>query len=209
VLARAESDLRKALSSSHGRSDSYAALSGVMFAQGKYAESFVYARRAYDSNVFLRRDVEILNRLFNAALHGGDDQAADEWCKQLQKEYARAWPAVMCRINLAGFAPNRVSIATLEREIENMDGVPQRRQMMEPRLKGAYAISLAQLGMSDSARSVLRSLESNTADTELLILRAFALAALEDAPQAHATLRRYLSEFQGTRSNALNMRWLH
>jgi hypothetical protein len=180
-----------------------------MYAQGKYPEAFVYARRAYDSNVFLRRDEEILNRLFNSALHARDDLAADQWCNELRKAHPRTWPAVLCRIHLAGFAPRIVDVRTLEREIDSVDAAPPQRRTIEPLLKAAYAISLAQVGMSDSARSVLAGVEGSQSDPGVMLLTAFALAALKDAPQAHAVLRTYLSEFEGTRSTALHMRWLN
>ena len=56
LLTRAEEDLRKASDPARDPSGSYTALSTVMFMQGRYAEAVVYARRAYDSNVFLRNE---------------------------------------------------------------------------------------------------------------------------------------------------------
>ena len=79
---------------------------------------------------------------------------------------------------------------------------------MAPRLKAAYAITLAQLGQTDRARATLASV-AQSKDPEVVLFRAFALAALKDAPQADAALRDYLAEHRGTRSNALHMRWLH
>lgn len=208
LLARAESDLRKAFGPARDPSRTYSTLSGVMFAQGKYAEAFVYARRAYDSNVFLRNNEEVLTRLFNSALHAGDDAAADHWCRELQNTLPGNWPAVLCRIHLAGFAPRSVNVAELERDIARVVAAPPIRRMMEPRLKAAYAITLAQLGQTDSARATLASV-AGSADPEVTLFSAFALTALEDAPRAHALLRNYLAQYRGTRSTALHMRWLH
>jgi hypothetical protein len=208
LLTRAEADLRKAFRPGRDPSGSYSALSGVMFAQGKYAESFVYARRAYDSNVFLRSNEDVLTKLFNSALHAGDDAAADHWCKELQRSLPGNWPAVLCRIHIAGFAPHMVDVASLEREIEQLVAAPPIRAVMAPRLRAAYAITLAQVGQSDSARAILASV-AGSKDAEVMLFSAFALAALEDAPQAHAVLRDYLAEHRGTRSTALHMRWLH
>lgn len=207
LLTRAEADLRKALAPGRDLSGSYAALSGVMYMQGKYAEAFVYARRAYDSNVFLRNNEEVLVRLFSSALHAGDDQAADQWCKELQKSLPRQWPAVVCRIHLAGFAPHIVDVASLEREIANLAAPAPVRATMVPRLNAAYALTLAQVGQADSAQATLASLEDSK-DPEVTLLRAFTLATLKHAPQAHAALRDYLAEYRGTRSMALHMRWL-
>ncbi|HUS11686.1 MAG TPA: BTAD domain-containing putative transcriptional regulator [Pyrinomonadaceae bacterium] len=209
TLTRAESDLREALRLGHERSDSYAALSGVMFAQGKYVEAFVYARRAYDSNIFLRNNEEIVTRLFNSALHAGDDASANQWCNELQELQPGKWPAVMCRVHVAGFSPRLVDIKGLQTEIENVVAAPQIRRTVQPRLRAAYAISLAQLGMSDSARTTLARLGADQTDPEVQLFCAFALAALKDAPQAHAMLRDYLSRYRGTRSAALHMRWLN
>jgi DNA-binding SARP family transcriptional activator len=208
LLNRAAADLRKAFGPGRDNSASYATLSGVMFAQGKYSESFVYARRAYDTNVFLRSNEEVLSRLFNSALHAGDDAAANQWCKELQNAQPGNWPAVMCRVHIAGFAPNVVNVGTLEREIEQVVAPPAIRQLMTPRLKAAYAITLAQLGQSDSARAILATV-AESKDPEVILFSAFALAALKDAPQAHAVLRNYLAENRGTRSTALHMRWLN
>jgi hypothetical protein len=207
LLTRAESDLRKALTPGRDLSGSYAALSGVMYMQGKYAEAFVYARRAYDSNVFLRSNEEILVRLFSSALHAGDDPAADRWCQELQKTLPRQWPAVVCRIHLAGFAPNIVDVASLKDDIASLVAPPPVRQTMLPRLNAAYALTLAQVGQTDSARATLASI-GDSKDPEVTLLRAFTLATLQNAPQAHAALREYLAEYRGTRSMALHMRWL-
>jgi hypothetical protein len=179
-----------------------------MFAQGKYAEAFVYARRAYDSNVFLRYNDEVLTRLFTSALNARDDAAAAYWCQELQKAQPGKWPAVLCRVHLAGFAPHAVDVKTLEREIDGVNAAPPIREMMLPRLKAAYAITLAQVGRPDSARATLASV-AGSKDPEVMLFRAFALAALKDAPQAHAALRDYLAESRGTRSMALHMRWLN
>ena len=207
LLTRAESDLRKALTPGRDLSGSYAALSGVMYMQGKYAEAFVYARRAYDSNVFLRSNEEILVRLFSSALHAGDDQAADRWCQELQKTLPRQWPAVVCRIHLAGFAPHIVDVASLEGEIASLVAPPPVRATMLPRLNAAYALTLAQVGRADSARAALAAV-ADSKDPEVTLLRAFTLATLKDASQAHSALREYLAEYRGTRSMALHMRWL-
>jgi hypothetical protein len=180
----------------------------VMFAQGKYAEAFVYARRAYDSNVFLRYNDEVLTRLFTSALNARDDAAAAYWCQELQKAQPGKWPAVLCRVHLAGFAPHAVDVKTLEREIYGVNAAPPIREMMLPRLKAAYAITLAQVGQPDSARATLAGV-AGSKDPEVMLFRAFALAALKDAPQAHAALRDYLAESRGTRSMALHMRWLN
>jgi hypothetical protein len=208
LLRRAEADLRAAVGHGRDASGSYATLSGVMFALGKYAESFVYARRAYDSNVFLRSNEDVLTKLFNSALHAGDDVSADYWCKELQKAVPGNWPAVLCRIHIAGFAPRAVDVATLQHEIASLAAAPPIRQVMTPRLTAAYAITLAQVGQTDSARATLASVAGSN-DPEVILFRAFALAALKDAPQAHAVLRNYLAEHRGTRSTALHMRWLN
>ena len=206
VLASSEKDLRAALQLGHERSDSYAALSGVMFAQGKYPEALVYAQRAYDSNIFLRHNEEILGRLFNSALQAGDDAAANQWCHEIQAQEGHQWPAVMCRIQVAGFAPGMIDGKMLQGEIENVDAPPPVKAMMQPRLKAAYAISLAQHGMKDSARAVLNGIAAGD-DDELLMFNAFALAELNQAPQAHAMMERYLAKYRGTRSAVLTMRW--
>ena len=208
TLQRADSDLRQALSLGHERSATYAARSGVMFSEGKYTEASVYARRAYDSNIFLRNSEEIITRLFNSALHEGDDAAANQWCGELQKLQPGRWPAVLCRIHLAGFAPKLVDIKTLQTEIDHLVEPPPIRQVMLPRLQAAYAISLAQVGMTDSARAILARVRDKQSDPDVLLFSAFALAELHDAPQAHALLQKYLSEYRGTRSGALYMRWL-
>lgn len=208
LLQRAESDLREALRLGHERSGSYAALSGVMFAEGRYAESFVYAHRAYDSNIFLRTNEEILNRLFNSAFHAGDDTAAAYWCRALQNAQPNTWPAVMCHIHVAGFT-GLEEVKSLQREISNFVAAPPIRKVMEPRVRAAYAISLAQVGMIDSARATLANVRSKESDPEVVLFSAFALAALKDAPRAHAMLRQYLSEYHGTRSTVLHMRWLN
>ena len=208
LLRRAEADLQKALGSGEERSGSYSALSGVMFAQGKYAEALVYSNRAYESNVFLRSNEEVLNRLFNSALHAGNDAKADEWCREIQKTQPGKWQSVMCRIHVAGFAPQFVDARTLESEIANFTASPPVRRAFEPKLKAAYAVTLAQLGRADSARAVLASV-AGSEDPDVIQFRAFAFAALKDAPQTHAQLRKYLAEHRGTRSLALHMRWLH
>jgi DNA-binding SARP family transcriptional activator/TolB-like protein len=208
LLTRAEADLRKAAGPGRDPSGSLAMLSGVMFAQGKYAEAFVYARRAYDSNVFLRNNEEVLTRLFNSALHAGDDASAEYWCNELQTAQHGKWPAVLCRVHIAGFAPTMVDFKGLEHEIESVAASPPIRLMMAPRLRAAYAITLAQIGQADSARATLNSV-AGSKDPEVMLFSAFALAVLKDAPQAHAALRNYLAEYRGTRSTALHMRWLN
>lgn len=209
LLARAEADVRKALELGHERSDSYATLSAIMHAQGKYAESFVYARRAYDSNLFLRGNEEILLRLFTSALNAGDDASANRWCQELQKVQPGKWPAVICRIQLAGFAPQLVAVDSLESAIAHLAGPKPIRETMMPRLKAAYATALAQLGRTDSARVTLAAVRNNRNDPEVVLVSAFAYAALKDAARARALLQEYLSEYRGTRSTALHMRWLN
>ena len=209
MLASAEADLRKAVEPGDARTVSHLALSGVMEGQGKFAEAYAFARRAYDTDVFLRRNDEILLRLFNTAFEAADDKSADYWCREIQKTQPGHWPSVYCRISIAAYAPDLVNVRGLQAAIEQLEGPPPLREIIQPRLLAAYAATLARNGMPDSAHAVLRqSLPHAKLDPELLPLHAFALNALGRVPQANALLEEYMSGKRGTRSAVLLTRWL-
>jgi tetratricopeptide (TPR) repeat protein len=113
-LGLAESDLRAAVDADPGRSSAWSLLGALLLTRGAFVDAHWAARRAYDADTHLRNPQEILGRLYRTAHEIGDDQEAEEWCRQMELRF----PARdQCRLSQHAWStthePGSISAATI------------------------------------------------------------------------------------------------
>jgi DNA-binding SARP family transcriptional activator len=193
TLDQAEADLRAAIRQYPESASSMVALSGVLFAKGDYMASRVMAKRALEVDSFLENDEEILVRLFLTSFNLHDDIAAKTFCDELEHRFPRRWQGAACRLLIMGWSDVVSADPEVAWDLVN-DGLAGEgvvmRQQIRPRLKALAAAVIARAGDVDSARAVLAALPE-TADSEMIGLKAAAYLRLGDAKVAHRLGEQY------------------
>jgi len=210
MLLSAERDLRTALKLDSGRPRAESILSGVLYVQGRFAESRSAALRALDADAYLTDAEQIVNRLFQTSFELGDDSEAGRWCDEVRRRSSGHWPAAYCDLTLLAWSQQsnhdpRKAMHLLETfgpsDSEDL------RQAMRPRLEMLSAAVVARAGMRDSAEAMIaRARAQAPQDVELLHLEAGARAALHNTDAALDLLRKYLRLNPNARARIENSR---
>lgn len=212
ALLVAERDLRAAVAADSTLASAWAALSQLLRARGRLAESEVLARRALAQDAYLEDAPEILERLYFGAMARGDYAAAREACGRGRAAFPGLWSFVECRLTLLredpSLPPDPARAWALAAELDRLD--PRARFEGRPYSplyrQAAVAAVLARAGRGDSARAVLaRARRQAGADPELrlplLLDEAYVAVVLGDRAGARRLLDAYLAERPGMRTN--------
>jgi hypothetical protein len=183
----------------------------VLATLGRYAEAREYAERAYRADAYLGNVTETLFRLFLTSFELGDDDVASRWCDELRIRMPDQWPYAFCSLILLGWGERagtdpRQALHTFV-NFGRADG-PEQRAAVQPLLAMLLAGSLANAGMPDSARAVLRRAQpAAVANPSLLEIEAAARVRLGEHDRAVELLREFLSRLPTARARVLGQRY--
>ena len=149
---------------------------------------------------------EVLGRLFLTSLHWAD---AITVAPEIEATSAGTWPVAFCDLCLIAFVdsvmPDPDSAWSLVCAHARAD--PTAKVMM-PRLEMLVAAVLGRVGMTDSARAVIRSgLREARGDPDFDLFRAGALVAIGAKDSAVTLLEQYVHANPAQRLAALHWRW--
>lgn len=192
----AQRDLGAAVEAEPGRTRAWVDLAGLLREQGRFAESEAVARRALESDAYLRLGAENARLRFFQLLEQGEYEEARALCEAGRWEFPDDVNFRECRLTLLGWTGSdrrdvREAWAEL-RQIEEAPGASPRtwgdRRMM-------VAAVLARAGLGDSARAVVRRTRDGVPAElapDLLFPEAFVRLLLGERAEAVRLLEAYV-----------------
>ena len=198
MLTRAMAVLRSAVEADPHRASAWDILGAALYARADYADAYMAALRAYQTDAYLDDAEQTLNRLFLTAYEMGDDALARNWCDEINERFQESWTGANCRLSLMAWGDSAGSPADAWRAmriIAEGDVQAALDRGARPRLYMLAAAVLARDGLRDSAESLIHRARMDAAgDPEMLPLEAGALLLLGRSDTATARLARYLRE---------------
>lgn len=198
ALARAVEVLRSTVDVDPQRASAWDLLSAALYTRADYADAYVAALRAYQTDAYLEDAEQILNRLFLTAYEMGDDALARSWCNEINHRFQQSWTGADCRLTLMAWGRTAGDPAAARGAMRIVArGVRQGALARDasPRLYMLLAAALARAGLRDSAEfMILRARADAAGDPEILPLEAGALLLLGRSDSAAARLAEYLRE---------------
>ncbi len=197
LLSSAERDLRTSVDLGPRRASAWTLLSSVLLARGDFAGAYLAADRAFHSDPYLDKQLEILSRLYETAYEVGDDSSAVAWCDELGRRFQGSPPATSCSLRvLAGNARGAGAVDDAWdalRSMRNPDG--PRADQVEAVMRGEVALVIARAGLRDSAAAVLqRARGGHEKYAELVPVEAEVRIALGEPEQAARLLSGYIAQ---------------
>jgi DNA-binding SARP family transcriptional activator/TolB-like protein len=201
MLARAEANLRAAVTSDPSRARAWNLLSASLFARADYSGAYLSGTRAYAGDQYLRESEDVLHRLVLTAYEIGDDSAAADWCDEAQRRFLRSWTSAYCLLALRVWNPSTsraehaASVAAAWTVARDGAAGAAHEPQAGPRLHMLVAAVLAHHGLRDSAEAVIRRARaSDPGDDELLPAEADARIALGQRDSARALVTQYVAK---------------
>jgi len=205
---RAAETLRRAVRLHPDRSFAWAELTMVLYGQGRFAEAYYAADRAYTADAYLERPETILTLLFTLAFETGDDTKAREWCSELNRRFPLVWMSAECRLVTLGWLdqPDPGDIDRAWRIARGTNLTPEQRQNAYLHVLAAAAIGRA--GLPDSADAVLQRVRERWPEAiELIYKEAAARLQMGQTAEAERLLREYLAENPSGQQNLVPSRY--
>jgi serine/threonine-protein kinase len=167
-LAAAERDLRgAAVPENPTQARAWSALSGVLQAQGSFAEANLAATRAYETDAFLAAAPAVVFRLYLTSMTLRRWKEAADWCALGYSRFPTDWLFSFCRLTLlfmpSGQRPDAATAWLLVKELERVTS-PTERAVLAPRWQMIVAGVLARAGQQDSARHTLGAARAAAAE---------------------------------------------
>jgi tetratricopeptide (TPR) repeat protein len=179
ILDKSERDLRDAVSFEPRRATAWHGLSVIEFAKKNVSEAMVAARKAYETDSYLRAAPAILWAMYQMSYNLEQFSDAIHWCDEGHRRFPVNPAFVRCRLYLAftnAVTPDPNEAWRLRRDLEQITPKP----LWEYRKREAEIITsivLYRANLSDSAHRVLeRTAAGPDIDPrgELVALRALA-----------------------------------
>jgi len=198
ILDKAERDLRDALTMSPRLATAWQALSVIEDAKKNVAEAMVAARKAYETDAYLRSAPSILWALYSTSYNLEQFTDAIHWCDEGHRRFPNTPAFVRCRLYLLftkAVTPNPDEAWKAVRELEKITPKPT----WEYRKREAEIITsivLHRASLSDSAHRVLERTEAGPdidPRGELVSLRALAHAFFGETDQAITLIEQALA----------------
>jgi len=205
ALRDAESDLKRATVLDPRRALAWAYLSSVYEYRSNFREAYWAAERAYQMDAFMEGWPTVLGSLFSTSFELREYEAADNWCREMERRMVDDWAPAYCRLMLEAYTPappRQIADAWLLAEQAAARVEEPRRPGIQLVLEPLIAAIIARSGMPDSAARVLeRVYERRETNREALRLAAATWHAMGEPTEA----RRFLDEYLGTRENAAHV----
>jgi DNA-binding SARP family transcriptional activator/TolB-like protein len=205
LVARAEEDLRQAVSGDATLAGAWSTLSQLLRFRGEFGASYYAIQRALEEDAYFADQDEIRERLFRSAIALGRYAEARDWCRKGREEFPGDYRFVECGLILltrdTTTPPDPAGAARIVRELDAMDP-PEKARLAGNGYAPVYrnmmvAIVLARAGQGDSARAIMaRAREQVERDPELRTSFLYDEARLHlllgDRDRAVSALRSYL-----------------
>jgi len=205
ALRDAESDLKRATALDPHRALAWAYLSSVYEYRSNFREAYWAAERAYQLDAFMEGWPAVLGSLFSTAFELREYEAAEDWCREIERRMMDDWVPAYCRLMLEAYTPappRQIADAWLLAEQAATRVEEPRRPGIQLVLEPLIAAIIARSGMPDSAARVLeRAYERREINREALRLIAATWHAMGEPTEA----RRILDEYLGARENAAHV----
>ena len=198
ILNDAERDLRDALTVSPRLASAWQALSVIEDAKKNVAEAMVAARKAYETDAYLRSAPSILWALYSTSYNLEQFADAIHWCDEGHRRFPNTPAFVRCRLYLMftkAVTPNPSDAWQAVRELERITPKPT----WEYRKREGEIITsivLYRANMSDSAHRVLARTDAGPEIDprgELVSLRALAHEFFGETDQAITLIEQALA----------------
>jgi len=197
LLDSAASDLRAATALSPRLARAWSTLSAVLSLKGDNPGAMDAARRALDTDAFLRNAPSSLERLVLAYLFAEQYDSARTLCDQTMRRFPTDNVAIACDLDVLGWsgrgAQDVARTWAAVRRTESAGNWPLIAGV-SPHGRLYVAAVLARSGLSDSARAVYRAtqgvLRASRQEEDFLINEAYVLTMLGEQNAALALLER-------------------
>ena len=193
-LARAEGDLKAAVSASPSQANAYQVLSHLYMMQPNYTEAKLAAQRAYEEDAYLANAPDVVWRLYTASYELEQFADAEHWCDEGSRRFVSNYRFIECRLWLMTAPVKQPDVALAWRLVDSLKKVAPNApgSFGGRRYQMAAAAVLARAGLADSARSVA---VRNRADVQtdpardLETFEAFVRVLLKDYDEAFRLLK--------------------
>ena len=189
ALDKSEADLREAVSFAPRRATAWQALSVIEFAKKNVSEAMVAARRAYETDSYLRSAPAILSSMWQMSYNLEQFSDAIHWCDEGHRRFPANPAFIRCRLYLLftkAVTPDPDEAWRLVHDLEQI--TPKSRWEYQKReAEIITSIVLYRANLSDSAHHVLdRTAAGPDIDPrgELIALRALAHEFFGETDQA-------------------------
>ena len=198
IVAKAERDLREAVSIAPRQATAWNALSALQYFKMDVPESYLDAQRAYEADAFLRAAPDIVWRLYATSYDLEQFPNAIRWCSEGQTRFPKDPRYALCQLQLMltkAVDPNPNEAWRVAAELTRL--TPQQDTALQRRLGNILvAIVIGRAGLRDSAHHVLeRSRAGADIDPrgETMGFEALARTFLGEREEAISLLTRYLT----------------
>jgi TolB-like protein len=193
-LARAERDLRTAASIPHRhQARALSTLSAVLQYRGKLAEANVAAKRAYETDAYLRDATAIVLRLFDTSLNLKRYGEAADWCERGRRTFPKAWVFRMCQLSLMAWSPSvEPNVEKAWHILGELDAVasPDVLSWAKPQMTMIVAAVIGRATLRDSAERVItRAKSAGGTDPDIPYYEALARMRLGQSDEAARLLQ--------------------
>jgi serine/threonine-protein kinase len=189
ILDKSERDLRDAVTFEPRRATAWHALSVIEFAKKNVSEAMVAARRAYETDSYLRAAPAILSALWQMSYNLEQFSDASHWCDEGHRRFPANPAFVRCRLYMLftkAVTPDPDEAWRLASDLERLTPKPN-REFRKREAEIVTSIVLYRANFSDSAHHVLeRTAAGPDIDPrgELVALRALAHEFFGETDQA-------------------------
>lgn len=188
--ARAERDLRAAVTADPNRALALSLLSASLYARADYVGAYLTADQAYRADTYQQQSEPILDVLFAAAYEMDDGSAPIRWCDEIKRRVGPGWLSASCQLRLlAGRdGSDGRAVARAWRAVAEAREPGSHASAAPPQLQMLVAIILARAGLRDSAEAVARDARVRGGDDPELIPSAAELQLRLGRPDSAAAL---------------------
>ncbi len=192
LLEETANDARRATRLDPYRPMAWKTLGGTLVTQGQWEEAYWAFGRALKANTHLKSSTEIEHRLCMAAWEAGNTAGAEGWCSWMESRDRDLWGIAICRAHLEAVKerPDPAVLDTMRPELERHASweVGGREEF------GALlAVLHARAGETDEARAHLEDIDTESTDTDLPYLAAWAHLELGEEETARAMLDAFVT----------------
>ena len=198
AIASAESDLRRAVAINSHQASAWNALSIVEYGKFNVVEANAAARRAYESDAYLRAAPDILNRLWATSYDLEQFTDAIHWCGVGRARFSNDWRFARCQLYLMLTTAMRATPAEAWRFVGEVARLTPKQDAEFNRREAEMlaAVVIGRAGLRDSAHRVLERARAGAEidpHAELIGVEVVARTQLRENDEALSLLERYLT----------------
>ncbi|MEJ2186159.1 MAG: hypothetical protein P8Z36_09510 [Gemmatimonadota bacterium] len=205
LLDRAENDIRKATALAPHRAAPWNLLGGIALQRGEWGDAYWALTRAIAADAYLKKNAEIVLRLFTAAWETDNVEAAQSWCGLIEQRLGPTWPGAYCQMHLNAVRkkPDTTQIRRLRSNLQTAADWTEIR----PSFDALAAVIFARDGATARAHTLLNGIPRTAPSADdATMLEAWAWLELGKKDTARALLERYVEASPSARHGMLESR---